>query len=63
MAAALTVPVQAQEIRPRMSDAATLDQLTTSDDFYTDYASVLRLYRAFFDRDPDVGGAKYWMSI
>jgi hypothetical protein len=27
------------------------------------HGAVLRLYRAFFDRDPDVAGAKYWIDI
>ncbi|MGI9609385.1 MAG: alpha/beta fold hydrolase, partial [Acidimicrobiia bacterium] len=63
IAAGLTAPVHAQEPMARMSDATTLDQLTTADDFYTEYATVLRLYKAFFDRNPDVVGAKYWIRI
>lgn len=47
----------------RMVDAGTLDQLTTAEDFYQNYATVLRLYKAFFDRDPDIEGAKYWIYI
>ncbi len=57
-----STPVQAQT-NSRMSGAATLDQLTSAEDFYTDYAEVLRLYRAFFDRSPDLAGAKYWIRI
>ncbi len=63
LTAGLTAPVNAQEPRARMSNAATLDQITTADDFYSDYATVLRLYKAFFNRNPDVQGAKYWIRV
>ncbi len=59
--AGVATPVNAQEPMARMSNAGTLDQITTADDFYTEYATVLRLYKAFFDRNPDVAGAKYWI--
>ncbi len=60
--AGLSIPAGAQG-GTRMSQAGSIDQLTTAEDFHTDYADVLRLYRAFFNRDPDIGGAKYWIRI
>ncbi len=62
LAVTLTTPVQAQT-SSKMTDAVTLEQLTTAEDFYAEYANVLRLYQAFFDRQPDVGGAKYWIRL
>ncbi len=50
-------------VAARMVDAQSLDEITTATDFYQNYADVLRLYKAFFDRDPDVAGAKYWIQI
>ena len=46
-----------------MSFATNLDELTRADEFIEDHATVLRLYRASFDREPDLGGALYWISI
>ena len=46
-----------------MSFATNLDELTRSAEFVEDHANVLRLYRASFDREPDFGGATYWISI
>ncbi len=39
-----------------------LDDLTRSPSFRQPHADILRLYYAFFDRDPDVGGARYWIG-
>lgn len=46
-----------------MSFAKNLDELTRAEEFVPDHATVLRLYRASFDREPDLGGARYWISI
>jgi hypothetical protein len=46
-----------------MSFAQNLDELTRADEFVPDHANVLRLYRASFDREPDLGGSLYWISI
>ncbi len=43
-------------------DPVTLDALRDSPAYRTDHADVLRLYRAFFDREPDVEGTLYWMG-
>lgn len=47
---------------PTMASARTLAELTQAADFTPAHADVLRLYRAFFDREPDLGGAKYWVD-
>lgn len=31
--------------------------------FRPEHGDVLRLYRAFFDREPDAGGARYWIDV
>ncbi len=49
--------------RPVMKSAATLDELVASDDYRPEYGSVLRLYWAFFNREADVAGAKYWIGL
>lgn len=46
-----------------MSFAKNLDELTRADEFVEDHATVLRLYRASFDREPDLSGAFYWIAI
>lgn len=46
-----------------IADATTLDELVHATDFRAEHADVLRLYWAFFVRDPDVGGAKYWIGF
>ncbi len=48
---------------PLMSFATNLDELTRAEGFVEDHATVLRLYRASFNREPDLGGASYWISI
>lgn len=48
---------------PLMSFAKNLDELTRAEGFVPDHASVLRLYRASFNREPDLDGARYWISI
>jgi hypothetical protein len=48
---------------PRLAAATTLDELVAADDYDVRYGAVLRLYWAFFNREPDVEGAKYWISV
>lgn len=52
------VPAEATAI----NNASSVDDIRWSDDFQPEHADVLRLYRAFFDREPDVDGAKYWIA-
>lgn len=44
-----------------MNDATTVEQIPAAADFIDAHADVLRLYFAFFDRNPDAGGARYWI--
>ncbi len=46
-----------------LADATDLTQLRQSEDYTSADAEVLRLYRAFFLREPDVGGARYWIEL
>ncbi|MBT8239713.1 MAG: hypothetical protein KJN63_00630, partial [Acidimicrobiia bacterium] len=41
--------------------ATTIEELQFAPDFKPEHANLLRLYRAFFDRPPDLSGAKYWL--
>lgn len=44
------------------ADPESIDELTSSVAYRADHADVLRLYRAFFDRQPDIAGALYWIG-
>lgn len=46
-----------------VADANSIDQILTASDYNRNGAEVLRLYRAVFGREPDLGGAKYWIGI
>lgn len=45
-----------------IDNATTLDDIRWSEEFLPEHADVLRLYRAFFNREADVDGAKYWID-
>ncbi len=45
-----------------VDNARSLSVLTRSTDFAAQDSNVLRLYWAFFNRQPDLGGAKYWLE-
>lgn len=48
----------------RFADATTVDGIVQATDYAnTADAPVLRLYQAYFNRAPDVDGAKYWLGI
>ncbi len=58
-----TDPVPPDHVRRGpIARATTLDEVLAATDYEAGDAAFLRLYRAFFDRDPDVEGAKYWLS-
>lgn len=44
-------------------DPQSVDELRSSLAYRADHADVLRLYRAFFEREPDIGGALYWIGV
>lgn len=47
-----------------IAEATTMEELINSSDYSAEiHGDLLRLYRAFFNREPDVGGAKYWIDI
>lgn len=54
------VPVGAAE--PPVAEATTVDGIVAAVDYTESDADVLRLYRAFFSRDPDDDGAVYWVT-
>ncbi len=41
----------------------SISNLIASSRYEARHADTLRLYRAFFDRDPDVAGAAYWLEL
>lgn len=46
------------------SETDSIEDLLTSCDYNSAVqGDVLRLYRAFFNRDPDLAGAKYWLAV
>jgi hypothetical protein len=45
-----------------VADAESLDELLAATDYDpVVHGNILRLYRAFFGREPDLAGAKYWI--
>ncbi|NNF52952.1 MAG: DUF3152 domain-containing protein [Acidimicrobiales bacterium] len=48
---------------PVAATPSELDQITSSEFFRASNADVLRLYFAFFERHPDLSGARYWIEI
>lgn len=40
-----------------------LDELASVPGFTSDHADILRLYWAFFNREPDPEGAEYWLKV
>ncbi|NNF56096.1 MAG: DUF4214 domain-containing protein [Acidimicrobiales bacterium] len=57
---AIVVPVSGANT---IADATSLDDILRADDYRREHAGVLRLYWAFFNREPDLGGARYWLSV
>lgn len=45
-----------------VSEAQSVDNIRRSVDYQSSDSDTLRLYRAFFDREPDAGGAIYWIG-
>lgn len=46
-----------------MAQATSVEELAGASDFTAAHADLLRLYWAFFNRDPDLAGAKYWIDV
>ena len=52
------------KIRPgTVAAASSVDEIRAASDYSANDASLLRLYRAFFNREPDDGGAVYWTGV
>lgn len=47
---------------PASAEPSTFDEYAESSELAGDHADVFRLYWAFFDRKPEVGGARYWVG-
>jgi biotin carboxyl carrier protein len=60
-AVAPTAPALAASSEPT-SDEATFETITELDELTSDHAKIFRLYWAFFNRQPDPGGALYWIA-
>ncbi|MFW2382819.1 MAG: galactose oxidase-like domain-containing protein, partial [Acidimicrobiales bacterium] len=46
-----------------IAEAQTLEELLAATDYDPEvHGNILRLYRAFFGREPDLEGARYWIS-
>ncbi len=45
-----------------LGSPATLDEVLASAGYDARHSDVLRLYQAFFEREPDVAGAVYWIG-
>ncbi|MEZ5380138.1 MAG: DUF4214 domain-containing protein [Acidimicrobiales bacterium] len=46
-----------------LAEPTTLDELTRQTSFTPEHAQLLRLYWAFFNREPDLPGAIYWIDL
>ncbi len=44
------------------SETVTFEQIASLDELTREHAQVFRLYWAIFDREPDPGGALYWLD-
>ncbi len=42
--------------------ATTMEELQFAPDFKPEHANLLRLYQAYFNRGPELSGAKYWVT-
>ena len=45
-----------------IAEATSVDDLVHATDYTPDDARILRLYRAFFDREPELAGARFWLE-
>lgn len=45
-----------------IATASSVDELVNATDYEVSDARILRLYRAFFDREPELDGARFWLE-
>ena len=63
MISGLVVAGPASAADHRIADATTVSEIVSATDYKPDeHGEILRLYRAIFNREPDVEGAKYWID-
>jgi len=68
LTAALTLTLVSSTLLPPQAaavpidDAVTIDDVKWSEEFQPEHADILRLYRAFFNREADAAEAKYWIN-
>lgn len=65
-AVAATGSISSTRVRivpPTIQSATSLAELVAAEDYQPQYGDVLRLYWAFFNREPDITGAKYWIGL
>ncbi len=60
MMGVLAGPASASQVD--LGSPATMSQLLESPEYRAWHGNVLRLYQAFFNRAPDVGGSIYWID-
>lgn len=56
------VPATVTVAAGTVEEASTIDALTAATDLSDDDAHVLRLYEAFYGRQPDLEGARFWID-
>lgn len=47
----------------KVAGANTIEEILAASDYTAEDAETLRLYRAFFSREADLDGAKYWIDV
>lgn len=64
LGAVTAVPISAQAATPTIANAESIDDIVNAVDYrVSNHGDVLRLYRAFFNREPELGGARYWIEV
>lgn len=59
---ALVMALTAATLQPSSAQVEEFSAYSASSELSEAHADVFRLYWAFFDREPDVGGATYWVG-
>ncbi|MGI9610529.1 MAG: hypothetical protein ACR2NL_09590, partial [Acidimicrobiia bacterium] len=62
-------PEPPSEFDGTVAEASTIDEILAASDYRSNAANkgtdqeILRLYTAFFNREPDAAGVKYWIAV
>lgn len=57
----MTTTVGASDVD--LGSPTTIEELLASPEYLPEHADIARLYQAFFNRQPDVGGLVYWIDV